>query len=206
MRRSDLWWVYLLLDDRSRLYIGMSSDVSHRLRTHRQNHGAKLLRNAATISLVGAVPIGTRAQAACFERKAKHWPAEHKLTLFSRYRNTWEDFLRQEDRHSALQELDVAIRQHRDAERLLDEARLKIDRSVQKAAPDLVTCLDEAGYASLEWRDWLCHDNRELGSSPGDALVAGRGANVLAWIFRTRYGIPLDSVSGERRQARLTSL
>lgn len=83
-QQTPCWWLYLL-DCDGRLYTGISTDPSRRLREHQQggSRGARFTRAARAVTLCWQVPVGSRSLALRAEYRLRRWPRADKLALIS---------------------------------------------------------------------------------------------------------------------------
>ncbi|MBD7987616.1 GIY-YIG nuclease family protein [Luteimonas sp. Sa2BVA3] len=73
-------WVYFILCKRG-IYIGVSIDPISRFRQHVAGKGAKSMRLLEPTKLLGALPLGSRAEALKVEYRFKRLPRARKLIL-----------------------------------------------------------------------------------------------------------------------------
>lgn len=73
--------VYILRTDKDTLYIGLTNDLSSRIRTHASRKGAKYLRPFHTLSLVYAEYLPTKSDALKREYELKQLNKEEKEAL-----------------------------------------------------------------------------------------------------------------------------
>lgn len=80
-----MWCVYLLHCGGDRYYLGATHDLAARLAKHRKGHGSLFTRTHGVIAIVGAVDVGTRAQAMREERRLKRWTTSRKVAYFQQH-------------------------------------------------------------------------------------------------------------------------
>lgn len=80
-----LWWLYLLTCATGRIYVGISPDPLRRFRVHCRRTSANTRMNRP-IALIGAIPVGSFADAVRAERAAKRLCRNAKLELANRSR------------------------------------------------------------------------------------------------------------------------
>lgn len=80
-----MWCVYLLRCGGDRYYLGVTHDLAARLAKHRKGQGSAFTRTHGVVSLVGAVDVGTRAEAMREERRLKRWSTARKVAYFQQH-------------------------------------------------------------------------------------------------------------------------
>jgi len=85
MRKGDVpstWWIYLL-DCDGRLYTGVTTDPTRRLKEHRagRSRSARFTRGASCVEMRYAVALGVRSLALRAEHRIKRLPRSEKIKL-----------------------------------------------------------------------------------------------------------------------------
>ena len=190
MPRSDLWWVYLLRCQGARYYIGMSQDLEARVDQHRLGHGALFSRQHPFECLVGAVPVGTRRQAGCFERKCKRWSPERKREFFSLYPFQDEIPLPSDcNRSEVMTKLWNALAMDVMAIEQKQKAEAAVWEALQAQAPDLCVAISYLITDESQAARWVCHPNPDYESSPAYLVARGQSDVVMAMVLRSLHGI-----------------
>lgn len=78
---SPLWYVYILVCRDGTFYTGYTGDLSHRLRMHNQQKGAKYTRSRTPVYFVYHEVFVTAREARSREWAIKHLTREQKLQL-----------------------------------------------------------------------------------------------------------------------------
>lgn len=193
-RRSSeaLWWVYVLHCTGQCFYVGISSDVGKRYLAHVSGHAALFTRAHPPVSLVGALPVGSRAQAVQLERKVKRWRPHLKVSRFAPHQHAWNRYrlgidIGERTMADNIDSVLVAISQIDEERRLLE---LKVWQSCASVSPELITLLIETWPDIPKVSAWLCASNSLLaGRSPAIAISEGDIEEVIGMVVRATHGI-----------------
>jgi putative endonuclease len=194
MRNHELWWVYLLRCVGERYYVGMSQNVAARVKQHRLGQAALFTRGHAVERVVGAVPIGSRCQAARFERKAKRWSTERKISFFAEYANTWHpdrfSLITSTERAPHMPRLGDVLLLHTTTTQQLAEAELAVWTAIKQLSPELSDAIRQTGLDERAAAAWICYPIEELGNSPAQLIARDQLPIVLSLVLRALNGIP----------------
>lgn len=187
-----MWWIYVLLCEGQRYYVGATANVAVRYGQHLRGQGGVFTRGHPPQCLVGAWPVGTRAQAQRLERKVKRWPPQRKLMQFHRFQNTWRRFGDKEIpmANNASIELNetLTILLVLDAQRQQVQAR--VWELLATLTPELVDLIRQTGIDDEGAAAWVNHPNTELGDfTPAQKVLGGHADEVIALVVRTLHGI-----------------
>jgi putative endonuclease len=84
--------VYILASRRNgTLYVGVTSDLAHRVFAHRSNAGAEFVRTYRVYRLVYVEFYATMVDAILREKRIKKWRRAWKLELIERQNPQWRD-------------------------------------------------------------------------------------------------------------------
>lgn len=75
------WFLYILMDEAGKLYIGITQNLPERLAKHRRASGTMHTAKLSNIRLVYTEQHPTRQTAAAREKSLKHLPRAQKLAL-----------------------------------------------------------------------------------------------------------------------------
>lgn len=75
-----MWYLYILLCDNTSFYIGITNNLSHRLKQH-QNHNSTYTKQFNTLKLVYSQEFSNRSDAVAREKQLKGWTKQKKLDL-----------------------------------------------------------------------------------------------------------------------------
>ncbi|MDX1692411.1 MAG: GIY-YIG nuclease family protein [Ketobacteraceae bacterium] len=88
--KETTWYLYMVEDERSRLYTGISTDVERRFREHCDTYngvagakGAKFFRSSQPLRVVYREACGNRAEASRRERALKALSSRKKRQLIA---------------------------------------------------------------------------------------------------------------------------
>jgi putative endonuclease len=85
-------WVYIMADRyRGTIYIGVTSDISARVWTHRQGRGSKFCARYGLTRLVYLEQAPTIQDAIAREKAMKKWNRAWKIELIDRANPNWDD-------------------------------------------------------------------------------------------------------------------
>lgn len=76
-----MYYIYILRNLHSRLYIGQTNDLKRRLQDHRSGNGAKYMKNYGDFELVYTEEFIQRSEAMRRERQLKGWTLAKKEAL-----------------------------------------------------------------------------------------------------------------------------
>ncbi len=76
-----MYYLYILRNNRNRLYIGQTKNIAQRLKDHGTGHGAKFIKEYGDFDLVYSEEYETRALAMKREKQLKHWTVAKKEAL-----------------------------------------------------------------------------------------------------------------------------
>lgn len=65
------WWLYIVQTRYDHWYIGVSNNVAKRFVAHQNGTGAKNLKGKKPLTLIFAMPVGTRSEACSLEWRVK---------------------------------------------------------------------------------------------------------------------------------------
>lgn len=80
--RPETWWLYLLECADGSYYVGITGQLTRRIRDHFHGHGCTYTRRHPVSRLVGCIPVPDRPTATRLERKVKRWPMLEKVRYF----------------------------------------------------------------------------------------------------------------------------
>lgn len=75
-----MWMVYLLLCDQKIIYTGITNDLEHRLKQHRNNNST-YTKKFSDLKLIHSENYKTKTEAAEREKEIKGWNRNKKLGL-----------------------------------------------------------------------------------------------------------------------------
>ena len=75
-----MWTVYLLLCDQKIIYTGITNDLEHRLKQHRNNNST-YTKKFSDLKLIHSENYKTKTEAAEREKEIKGWNRNKKLGL-----------------------------------------------------------------------------------------------------------------------------
>ena len=78
-----MYFLYIIRDSRSNLYIGQTNNLEKRLQYHRSGNGAKYLKNDNKIELVYSENYLTRSESRKREIQLKKWTRAKKDALIA---------------------------------------------------------------------------------------------------------------------------
>ena len=73
------WWLYILQCGDGTLYVGISTNVEHRLNKHQTGQGAKYTRGRGELKLLHQEKVGTKSDATKREITIKRMSRQEKL-------------------------------------------------------------------------------------------------------------------------------
>lgn len=189
--RGSLWWVYVILCEGGRYYVGYTNDVDRRYRAHASGSGALFTRTHPPVRLVGALPVGSRSQAMQLERQVKKWKTHYKKIAFSTHKRTWERYAKHASRDSGLY---AGLTAQVKALSALDAARLEHEDQAwsicAQVSPEIIDLLLKMRVDANTARRWLCSRNTLFADqSPVSLIASGNGASVMSVIVRQHHGI-----------------
>jgi putative endonuclease len=79
---GEVWSVYLIRCRDGCYYVGIAHDVQARYRRHCQGRAARFTKARGVDCLIGAIAIGSRAEATRVERQLKKCKPNRKLSYF----------------------------------------------------------------------------------------------------------------------------
>ena len=82
LQNTDSWWLYIVQTRLGHWYTGVSNDVGKRFAAHQNGKGAKNLKGKGPLTLVFAMPVGSRSEACKLESQVKKLkrPAKERFT------------------------------------------------------------------------------------------------------------------------------
>ncbi|MEZ4705531.1 MAG: GIY-YIG nuclease family protein [Bdellovibrionota bacterium] len=78
---NDLWFVYMIQNDKGHLYTGITNHLIRRYRQHQNQHGAKYFRRSPAKELVYVTTVEGRSEASKLEHQIKSLRRFEKLQL-----------------------------------------------------------------------------------------------------------------------------
>jgi putative endonuclease len=85
-------YVYILASKRNgTLYIGITSDLAHRMQAHREGRGSAFVKKYGVTHLVWFEKHGLYAGAIQRETSLKRWKRKWKLELIEEHNPNWDD-------------------------------------------------------------------------------------------------------------------
>lgn len=85
-------WVYIMTDRyRGTLYVGVTTDLSRRIRQHRESTGSDFCTRYGLNRLVWAERLDTIDDAIAFEKRLKRWRRQWKFDLIEHANPDWDD-------------------------------------------------------------------------------------------------------------------
>lgn len=80
-----MYFVYMIKNKASELYVGVTENAGNRLETHNKNQGAQFTKNKSVFEIVFLEKYGTLAEARQREIQLKKWRRDKKEFLIERY-------------------------------------------------------------------------------------------------------------------------
>lgn len=189
---DTLWWVYVLVCENDGYYVGMTQDVPARARAHAAGQGAKFTRAHPVRAVVGALPVGSRAQAARLERRVKRWSPEHKHRRFSPFFETWRRCTPEESVMTTPEwsRLDIVLAAIGDLESQRRTLETEAWSALTHVAPELIDLIRQTGLDDAAAAAWVCAPNDHLSNlRPATRVLSGHSAEVMAMVVRALNGI-----------------
>lgn len=81
MKRNQVSWVYFVLCANSHIYTGVATDPIKRFERHKRGNGARSMRLARPIEVLGALPFASRREALQAEYAIKRMSRRQKLVV-----------------------------------------------------------------------------------------------------------------------------
>ncbi len=77
------WFVYIIINANSLLYIGITTSLDRRLKEHNTNKGARWTRGRGPFQIAASFPCQNRSEASKLEYKLKQLSREEKLEIIN---------------------------------------------------------------------------------------------------------------------------
>ncbi|MFY8273150.1 GIY-YIG nuclease family protein [Pseudoalteromonas sp. SSDWG2] len=87
LQKSSHWWLYIVQTRFGHWYTGVSNDVAKRFEAHQLGKGAKNLKGKGPLTLVFAMPVGTRSDACKLEAQVKKLRRSAKEQFIKQHQN-----------------------------------------------------------------------------------------------------------------------
>ena len=81
-----MWYLYILKCSDSTLYVGITTDVTERVKRHNQKKASKYTRMRVPVELVYQEPHPDKSSARKREMQVKNWSRAKKLSLIAQTR------------------------------------------------------------------------------------------------------------------------
>lgn len=86
----ETWWLYLLECVDGSYYVGITGQLTQRIRDHFREHGCTYTRRHPVARLAGCIPVPDRTTSTRLERKIKRWPMLDKVLYFETNSTPWD--------------------------------------------------------------------------------------------------------------------
>jgi putative endonuclease len=80
-KNINMWYLYILRCADGTLYIGISTDLTKRLKTHNQGKASRYTRMRLPVEMIYHEPHPDKSSARKREIQVKKWPRPQKLAL-----------------------------------------------------------------------------------------------------------------------------
>jgi putative endonuclease len=79
-----VWWVYILRCSDGTFYVGLTRDLTSRVKAHNDGDGSSYTRRRRPVTLVYAEEFDAQEKALARERQLKRWSGQKKQALVAR--------------------------------------------------------------------------------------------------------------------------
>ncbi len=76
-----MWYLYVLMCRDNSLYIGITNNITRRLKEHERGTGSKFVRSRQPFTLLKAIPCGTATAARRLEHSLKRMNRKKKIEV-----------------------------------------------------------------------------------------------------------------------------